>query len=121
MSQKCHFARDLWSQLDALRLGMKIISHLYFCIKEMGKRYGMKITIEESPDYVRYENVTIRTADESQILIEDLNAEVPRGVSMLCTGNTPGTMGLVTPSRRICSTYSKYSRGSLNSCCRMTI
>ena len=22
MSQKCHFARDLWSQLDALRLGM---------------------------------------------------------------------------------------------------
>lgn len=45
------------------------------------------ITIEESPDYVRYENVTILTADESQILIENLNAEVSRGVSMLCTGN----------------------------------
>lgn len=45
------------------------------------------ITIEESPDYVRYENVTISSADESQVLIENLNAEIPRGVSMLCTGS----------------------------------
>ena len=28
---------------------MKIVSYLYFCIKEMGRRHGMKITIEESP------------------------------------------------------------------------
>ncbi len=41
--------QELHEGSDALRLGMKIISHLYFCIKEMGKRYGMKITIEESP------------------------------------------------------------------------
>ena len=41
--------KELHEDSDALRLGMKIISHLYFCIKEVGKKYGMKITIEESP------------------------------------------------------------------------
>ncbi|MCL2000487.1 MAG: anaerobic ribonucleoside-triphosphate reductase [Planctomycetes bacterium] len=41
--------KELHEDAEALRLGMKIISHLYFCIKEMGKRHGMKITIEESP------------------------------------------------------------------------
>lgn len=45
------------------------------------------IATEESPNFVRYENVTIRTADESQILIEDLNVEILRGASMLCTGD----------------------------------
>lgn len=41
--------KELHDDADALRLGMKIISHLYFCIKEMGKKHNMKITIEESP------------------------------------------------------------------------
>ncbi len=41
--------KELHEDADALRLGMKVISHLYFCIKEMGKKHGMKITIEESP------------------------------------------------------------------------
>ncbi|MCD7895411.1 MAG: anaerobic ribonucleoside-triphosphate reductase [Planctomycetaceae bacterium] len=41
--------KELHEDDESLRLGMKIISHLYFCIKEMGEKHGMKITIEESP------------------------------------------------------------------------
>ncbi|MCD8140176.1 MAG: anaerobic ribonucleoside-triphosphate reductase [Planctomycetaceae bacterium] len=41
--------KELHEDEDAMRLGMKIISYLYFCIKEVGRKHGMKITIEESP------------------------------------------------------------------------
>ncbi len=41
--------KELHEDEEALRFGMKIVSHLYFCIKEVGKKHGMKITIEESP------------------------------------------------------------------------
>lgn len=41
--------KELHEDEEAMRLGMKIISHLYFCIKEVGRKHGMKITIEESP------------------------------------------------------------------------
>jgi ribonucleoside-triphosphate reductase len=41
--------KELHDDAEAMRLGMKIISHLYFCIKEVGQKLGMKITIEESP------------------------------------------------------------------------
>ncbi len=41
--------KELHEDERTLQLGMKIISHLFFCIKEMGEKHGMKITIEESP------------------------------------------------------------------------
>ncbi|MDR1519426.1 MAG: anaerobic ribonucleoside-triphosphate reductase [Planctomycetota bacterium] len=41
--------RELHEDAESLRLGVRIISYLYFCIKEAGRRHGMKITIEESP------------------------------------------------------------------------
>ncbi|MDR3077776.1 MAG: anaerobic ribonucleoside-triphosphate reductase [Planctomycetota bacterium] len=41
--------KELHEDAESLRLGMKIVSYLYFCIKELGRRHGMKITIEESP------------------------------------------------------------------------
>ena len=37
------------------------------------------IHIEESPDRVAYEHVTIHSADRSRVLIEDLNLEIVRG------------------------------------------
>ncbi len=40
---------ELHEDEQTYRLGVKIISHLYFCIKEMNQKHGMKITIEESP------------------------------------------------------------------------
>ena len=41
--------KELHEDDEALRLGLKIISYMYFAVKEAGKKYGMKITIEESP------------------------------------------------------------------------
>ncbi|MDR1613030.1 MAG: anaerobic ribonucleoside-triphosphate reductase [Planctomycetota bacterium] len=41
--------KDLHHDAEAMRLGMKIVSHLYFCIKEVGRKLGLKLTIEESP------------------------------------------------------------------------
>lgn len=41
--------KELHEDEEALRLGLKIISHLYFAVKEEGKKQGIKITIEESP------------------------------------------------------------------------
>lgn len=41
--------KELHEDDEALRMGLKIISHLYFAVKEAGKKYGLKITIEESP------------------------------------------------------------------------
>ncbi|MDR2391561.1 MAG: anaerobic ribonucleoside-triphosphate reductase [Planctomycetota bacterium] len=41
--------KELHEDPETLRLGMKIISYLYFCVKEMDRKHAMKITIEESP------------------------------------------------------------------------
>ena len=41
--------KELHEDEEALRLGLKIISHLFFAVKEEGKKQGIKITIEESP------------------------------------------------------------------------
>ncbi|MDR1535184.1 MAG: anaerobic ribonucleoside-triphosphate reductase [Planctomycetota bacterium] len=41
--------KELHEDPESLRLGVKIVSYLYFCIKELGRRHGMKITMEESP------------------------------------------------------------------------
>ncbi len=43
------FGKELHEDDDALRLGLKVISHLYFAVKEMGRKHGLKFTIEESP------------------------------------------------------------------------
>ena len=40
---------ELHEDNEALQHGLKIISALYFKIKELGKKYNMKITLEESP------------------------------------------------------------------------
>lgn len=44
------------------------------------------IQIEESPDRVCYENVTLHTADNSRMLVENLNLEIRRGSRWLFTG-----------------------------------
>lgn len=41
--------KELHEDDEALRLGLKVVSHLYFLVKEAGKKQGIKITIEESP------------------------------------------------------------------------
>jgi ribonucleoside-triphosphate reductase len=51
LNECLHFltGRELHEDDESLRAGLKIISHLYFAVKEMGKRHGLKFTIEESP------------------------------------------------------------------------
>lgn len=41
--------KELHEGDEPMILGLRIISHLYYCIKEFGKKYNIKITIEESP------------------------------------------------------------------------
>lgn len=55
-------------------------------IHEVHEKKLCAITIEEVPHCVRYENLTIRSADNTRLLIENLNMEILRGVSILCTG-----------------------------------
>ena len=40
---------ELHENEDILRLGLKVISFMYFKIKEEGKKYGLKFSLEESP------------------------------------------------------------------------
>ncbi|MBN2713724.1 MAG: anaerobic ribonucleoside-triphosphate reductase [Planctomycetes bacterium] len=41
--------KELHDDEESLRMGLKLVSHLYFAVKEAGKKHGLKITIEESP------------------------------------------------------------------------
>ncbi len=41
--------KELHEDDESLRKGLGIISHLYFAVKEIGKKYGLKFTLEESP------------------------------------------------------------------------
>lgn len=55
-------------------------------IHEAHEKKLCAVTIEENPDSVRYENVTLHSADDTRVLVDDLTLEIPRGISMLCTG-----------------------------------
>ncbi len=41
--------RELHEGEDMLKLGLRIISHMYFRVKEEGKKHGLKFSLEESP------------------------------------------------------------------------
>ncbi len=45
------------------------------------------ILIREAPDLVRYENVTLQSADRSRVLVENLNLEIRRGSRWLFTAS----------------------------------
>lgn len=44
------------------------------------------IEIEESPDRIRYENITLFNSDKSRLLLDDLTLEIGRGSRWLVTG-----------------------------------
>jgi putative ATP-binding cassette transporter len=64
------------ARLHLLSEAIGRVHHVKFCLME----------IEEQPDRVAYENVTIRTADKSTVLIENLNLEIRRGARWIVTG-----------------------------------
>ncbi|MCP5007667.1 MAG: anaerobic ribonucleoside-triphosphate reductase [Planctomycetes bacterium] len=41
--------KELHEGEDSLKLGLRIISHMYFKVKEAGKKYNLKFSLEESP------------------------------------------------------------------------
>jgi ribonucleoside-triphosphate reductase len=41
--------QELHESDEAIKLGLKIVSHMYFCAKEAGKELGLKFSLEESP------------------------------------------------------------------------
>lgn len=41
--------KELHEGDDMLKLGLRIISHMYFRVKEEGKKHGLKFSLEESP------------------------------------------------------------------------
>jgi len=51
LNEALHYltGKELHDGDEAMRDGLKVVSHLYFAVKELGKKLGMKITIEESP------------------------------------------------------------------------
>lgn len=51
LNEALHYIMDkeLHEDEEALRTGLKVVSHLFFAVKEEGKKQGLKITIEESP------------------------------------------------------------------------
>ena len=51
LNEALHYltGKELHEDEESLRNGLKIISHLFFAVKEEGKKQGLKITIEESP------------------------------------------------------------------------
>jgi len=44
------------------------------------------ILIDEAPDNIRYENVTLHATDDSRVLIDNLNLDMPKGSRWLITG-----------------------------------
>ncbi len=43
------FGQELHEDEEAMRAGLRIISHMYLKAKKLSKKYGLKITLEESP------------------------------------------------------------------------
>ncbi|MES2920423.1 MAG: SbmA/BacA-like family transporter [Verrucomicrobiota bacterium] len=55
-------------------------------IEKANRTTPCTITVEESPDRVAYQNVTLRSGDQTRVLVEDLNLEIPRGSRWLVIG-----------------------------------
>jgi len=45
------------------------------------------IVVTESPDFISYENVTLKSADGTRTLVEGLNLQIPRGQRWLVSGS----------------------------------
>lgn len=43
------FGKELHEDDETLKAGLRIISHMFYTVKEFGEKYGLKFTLEESP------------------------------------------------------------------------
>ena len=77
------------TQFQSISAFTAVTARLHLLSEAMGKAHCVKhcwINVEEQPDRVVFENVTLRTTDKSRVLIENLNVEILRGSRWLITG-----------------------------------
>ena len=77
------------TQFQSISAFTAVTARLHLLNDAMGNAHHVKhsgITVEQQPDRVAFENVTLQSADKSSVLIENLNIEILRGSKWLVTG-----------------------------------
>jgi putative ATP-binding cassette transporter len=77
------------TQFQSISAFTAVTARLHLLSEAIEKAHGTTpcaIQIEESPDRVYYENVTLHSTDNSRVLVENLNLEIRRGSRWLFTG-----------------------------------
>ncbi|MEO7098121.1 MAG: SbmA/BacA-like family transporter [Luteolibacter sp.] len=78
------------TQFQSISSFTAVTARLYKLTDAMERAHNAKtcaIDIGEHPDRLRYEDVTLYSADKSRLLIADLNLEIQRGSRWLVTGS----------------------------------
>lgn len=76
------------TQFQSISAFSAVTARLHLLSEAMGKAHCVKhclIEVEEQADRVAYQNVTLKSADQSSVLIENLNFEISRGTRCLVT------------------------------------
>jgi len=77
------------TQFQSISAFTAVVSRLHSltdAIEKAQEATTCTIAVEESPDVVAYRNVTLRSADQSRLLIENLSLEIVRGSRWLVIG-----------------------------------
>jgi vitamin B12/bleomycin/antimicrobial peptide transport system ATP-binding/permease protein len=77
------------TQFQSISAFTAVTARLYKLSDAMERVHCVKtcaLEISEQPERVKFENVTLYSADKSRLLISDLNLEIPRGSRWLITG-----------------------------------
>jgi len=77
------------TQFQSISAFTAVTARLHILIDAIEKAHNVlpcAIEVEESPERVRYENITLLTGDKARLLIDDLTVEIKRGSRWLVTG-----------------------------------
>lgn len=77
------------TQFQSISAFAAVTARLHVLSEAIGRVHQVRhggITIEEHSDRVAYDNVTIKAADKSSVLIENLNLEIRRGSRWIVSG-----------------------------------
>lgn len=77
------------TQFQSISAFTAVTARLHMLGDAIEKAHGTlpcAIEVEEAADRVRYGNITLRTADKSRLLLDELNVEIRRGERWLVTG-----------------------------------
>ncbi len=76
------------TQFQSISAFTAVTARLHLLSDAIGKAHHVKhcwITVDEQPDRVAFENVTLKSADKTTVLVENLNLEIRRGSKWLVT------------------------------------